>query len=410
MLTLLHYLLLAGYAITPIFYAAVMTHRWHAGPSRAAMRSLAGTAWAAVLLGTAVSVFFAVALGARTRFDQSALAAFYFMTVLIVFKGLLRAGAWLGGRVGGSARWRRFWPAAGQLVLVGLVGVPYGMAAIMTYRPKVGIVGSPLSEYGWRYQIVKFRSLDGVELSGWWIPALAATANDEKRAGNAGRTVLVCHGLGANKLNQLQMARVFYERGYNVLAFDFRAHGESGGQFTSYGDLERRDVLGAVRWLKATHADRSAKVVGVGASLGGAALLAGATQRDSVYARAIDGVILYGTYGDLGTLTGEVAARFVWPVNWLARYVAVPLASVHAGTNLQAFAPVAGAGEVSPRALVVVHGRRDEMIPVHQGEDLFRAAREPKKLILLDADHNSLIEDDATARRAVDFVEANLGR
>ena len=74
------------------------------------------------------------------------------------------------------------------------------------------------------------------------LPAspLSSLRNERTRASD--RTVIVCHGLASNKSNHLLLARELVPHGYNVLIFDFRAHGESDGQLTSLGDLERRDV------------------------------------------------------------------------------------------------------------------------------------------------------------------------
>jgi alpha-beta hydrolase superfamily lysophospholipase len=136
-----------------------------------------------------------------------------------------------------------------------------------------------------------FAASDGVELVGWWIPAARAPASvrGSLRQQWGKNTVLVCHGLAANKSNQLVMARQLVPGGFNVLAFDFRAHGESGGQLTTFGKLEVNDVLGAVRWVRENHADQAHKIFGVGASMGGSALIVAAAD-DSDQGRAIEAV------------------------------------------------------------------------------------------------------------------------
>jgi hypothetical protein len=221
----LHYLLLCCYAATPILFAGILLDRWHRGRSRAALKELVGTATGAMLLGGGMAIFFASAVGARVRYDQILLASFFFMTVLIAVKGVLRLAKVAAARVGLAGRWAKAASFGIHLFLILVLVIPYVMAAVMTYRPKVGIAGTPMKELSWPYEEVYFAATDGTKLSGWWIPAKGAE-----------RTVLLCHGLGANKLNQLHMARRLHEAGYNVLTFDFRAHGESGGQFSSFGD------------------------------------------------------------------------------------------------------------------------------------------------------------------------------
>src|SRR5439155_25632311 len=156
-----------------------------------------------------------------------------------------------------------------RTAVVFCIGMPYVLATVMTYRPKVAPSENPQSMLHWQYEPVTFRATDGTRLSGWWIPAAG---------GESARTVVFCHGLSATKATQLSLTRQLVPGGYNVLAFDFRAHGESGGQLTTFGDLERRDVLGAVRWLRADHPDACRRLVGLGTSTGGAALIAAAAE------------------------------------------------------------------------------------------------------------------------------------
>src|SRR5205823_4336360 len=126
------------------------------------------------------------------------------------------------------------------------------------------VKNDPASQYGFTFQTVSFDATDGTHLSGWWIPA-RGPAHSSGGFERGTRTVLVCHGWGANKAKQLTMARFFVPGGYNVLAMDFRGHGESAGQLTTFGDVERRDVLGAVRWIRSIHPEQAHRLFGIGA-------------------------------------------------------------------------------------------------------------------------------------------------
>ena len=129
-------------------------------------------------------------------------------------------------------------------------------------------------------------------------------------------TVLICHGLASNKSNQFILASGFVPYGYNVLIFDFRAHGESGGQLTSFGDLERRDVLGR-RSLDsgASSIQQAHHIYGVGASMGAAALIAAAAD-PSPEGKAIDAIAAYGRYDSMHAEMQYVASeRFIAPLD-----------------------------------------------------------------------------------------------
>lgn len=426
-----HILLRAAYAVIPIFYSAILLDRWYRLRQKKALGGLISTAVAALVLGGGMATIFAGAVGARVRVDQVLLAGLYFFSLLVVLKGLDKLAMAAGRRAfgvrdeidspmsrSGGNRITGFLdetpahnPPRGRRVGVGVirvavligVGLPYVMAAAMVYRPKVGLAGDPMTEMRWPFEPVTLSATDGERISAWWIPAARPPAGAPAEWGT--RTAVICHGLGANKLNQLLLGRIADARGYNLLAIDFRAHGASGGQFSTFGDHERRDVLGALRWLARNRPEQSRKIIGIGASLGAAAMIAAAGD-DSPEGRSLSGLVVYATYADFGALATDVSReRFPPVMGPLARWVAVPLASIHAGADLAAFRPADAVKRLAGRPMAIIHGRRDEIIPPSHAEALIAAHPGPRKLILLESDHNGIVEDDRAGTEAINFVE-----
>ena len=90
--------------------------------------------------------------------------------------------------------------------------------------------------------------------------------------------VVLVHGLTGSKDDPriVMLAEELHARGFDVLAYDARGHGGSGGRCT-LGHREHHDVAAAVAWAKT----RSVNTVVIGASLGAiAALSYAATVRD----------------------------------------------------------------------------------------------------------------------------------
>ncbi|AUF83818.1 alpha/beta hydrolase [Mesoplasma syrphidae] len=104
---------------------------------------------------------------------------------------------------------------------------------------------------------VKFETSDGVILTG-----VQYITNP-----NSKKWIIANHWFGGHKYWGLYWARPFIELGYNILAYDFRNHGDSEKeQYTTMGILEREDLLAAMKWLYENH---EYEILGLtGASMG----------------------------------------------------------------------------------------------------------------------------------------------
>ena len=413
----LGFILGAVYVVTPAVVAAVAVVQARRARS---VRPAAGfliTCVSGLVIGAAMGTVFAVAVSGRIRVGQVLVTAYFAVAALCALKGvswLLERGSLYLFRVAKRPEqlplprfYRSRFTAAFLLraVVLYAVGLPYVMAVAMVYRPKAGPAGDPMEQLGFRFEPVKFDATDGVRIDGWWIPARRPTPKDLiDRPDWGSRTVILCHGLGANKANQLVMAQDLVPGGYNVLAFDFRAHGASGGQLTTFGDLERRDVLGAIRWLRGNRPKEAGHIYGVGASMGAAALIAAAADPNE--GQALEAVAAYGTYDDLGALVRTVTDRyFIPPLDWLAVRVGFPIASAHVGRLLDRFSPADELQHLWPRPILVIHGKNDRIIDFAHGQNLLDKALQPKYHYWADGDHNDVVADPVLSRTVLLFFD-----
>ena len=192
---------------------------------------------------------------------------------------------------------------------------------------------------------VTFKSTDGVRLSGWLFRGAAATA-----------PIVLCHDLGESKNAVMNIAIALNKAGFTVLAFDFRAHGASGGSGSTLGIQEARDVLGAIDFVaNRPKQDLDARKIGVyGTGMGAHAAVLAAADRPAVRVLVLDGLWPDARF----TLVRHVFAD--WP--WGARHLgAVPVAL---------FPVVAGASIKDGRAADVLPalGRRDLLLVAPAGD------------------------------------------
>ncbi len=449
MLYVVHILMLGVFIALPVVALTVDAIRARRRRKTAPSMPMLVTLIGGVVLGVTLTVVYSIAMKGRASVGQMLLAVYFAFSLLLLLKGfdyVLRAAlvkGWMrvasvpitrADRSGTAAisrattedfpaeplstmptglppppkrrrrlpRFLDILPALLRIAILFGVALPYVMAVIMTYRPKVIPQTDPMRETGMTFEEVEFRSSDGTKIAGWWIPSQVG----RQQVIPSDRTIILCHGLGSGKANMIRVARLFVPRGYNVLLFDFRAHGGSGGQLTSFGDLERRDVLAAARWVKSNRPAQSNKLFGIGASMGASALIMGATESPS--GEVFDAIVVYGTFDDLGALGRRISENnFPPPLSWVAGRVGIPLASIQVGRNLSDFRPADRVADLFPRPILVIHGQEDEIIPFPHGQRLFNAAWEPKRQLWLPrGDHNQILESDDVAETVRRFLES----
>lgn len=71
------------------------------------------------------------------------------------------------------------------------------------------------------------------------------------RSDNAKATILICHGFMCDRYDVGILRKVFKKSQFNVMTFDFRAHGEHReGQYCTFGRDECLDVIAAAKFLR----------------------------------------------------------------------------------------------------------------------------------------------------------------
>ncbi len=249
------------------------------------------------------------------------------------------------------------------------------------FQPERALIQTP-ERAGLRYETVKLRAADGVDLLTWFLPA----------RGTPQATVLFLHGNAENISTHFFNVAWMPGEGFNVLALDYRGYGGSGGTPSLAGvQLDIDAALEAL--LERPDVDRR-RIVLFGQSLGGALAIhyaARGKQRGALRA-----VIADSTFADYRAIVKEKLAGFflTWPFQWL------PALTVD-----NDYAPLASVRAVSPLPLLLIHGERDGIVPIHHSKRLYDAATEPRELWLVpEAGHIQSVGDPALRRRLTEFI------
>ncbi|MBI5960113.1 MAG: alpha/beta fold hydrolase [Chloroflexi bacterium] len=167
-----------------------------------------------------------------------------------------------------------FWIACLGILI--LIGVGFAASLPLMRRRMPDRADDPRL-HGVACDEVHFASRDGLVLGGWWIPGSSPVSG----------TVILCPGQNGSMDKDIPQALPLQQAGYNVLMFDFRAHGRSEGEVVSMGAFEQADLFGALDYLSQ---EREIERVGVlGFSMGAGVALMVAAQDERIAALVVDG-------------------------------------------------------------------------------------------------------------------------
>jgi predicted alpha/beta-fold hydrolase len=195
------------------------------------------------------------------------------------------------------------------------------------------------------------------------------------RATKGAPAVVLAHGFKSSRDEMLPWARFLHEAGYNVLLFDTRACGKSGGGTVGLGAIEAQNIELAVGSAKDAFATGRVGVLGISLSAG-AAILAAANDAD------ISAVVADSAWTDQDL---QLARLSFLPIGQLR----IPLppfgvAAVNAmvGADVTKARPIDVIARVAPRPLFLIHSADDDnaTTTVDGARRLFDAAGEPKQL------------------------------
>ena len=211
---------------------------------------------------------------------------------------------------------------------------------------------------------------DGVTLRAWWF------RSSEPRRG----TVVYLHGVGDNRGSGRRIADRFVPKGFDVIAYDSRAHGDSTGDACTYGYYEKRDLSRVLDRVEAK------PIIVIGSSLGAAVALQAAAEDQRIAA-----VIAVATFSDLRTAASERAPFFASKGNIES---ALQLAGKRASFEVDAVSPVAAAAKIRAPVLVI-HGANDDETPPDHSRRVFTALQGQKRLIIVPgAGHNDSLRPE----------------
>ncbi|MTB52962.1 alpha/beta hydrolase [Lewinella sp. W8] len=243
-------------------------------------------------------------------------------------------------------------------------------------------------EFGVPYEHLRFEGADGVELDTFYVPATVTPRAN----------FIMLHGVGSCKEVYLPYVAALARRGFNVMIWDQRAHGKSGGAYLTYGYREWQDVARAVDWLEARNPGLPTGIYGN--SMGGAVALQSLAREPRLKFGLIE-----STFTDLREVTNAYGRRMSgFPLPYWVTDLVLFFAGRIANFRPGQVRPIDAARSIR-QPVQLIHGDADANINVAHAHRLLAAIGSADKNLYLVAggDHADLWEVGGKAYAAVWF-------
>ncbi len=236
-------------------------------------------------------------------------------------------------------------------ILVCAAAAYAGLCLLVWLVGDVLLFPAPTSSYADDGRIIKLTTRDGAKISAFHQPAADATY-----------TILFSHGNGEDIGRNRRWMDELAARGYSVFAYDYHGYGTSEGRASEQAVYA--DIDAAYDHLTGTLGVPPERIILYGRSIGSGPSVDLATRRP------VAGLVL--------------ECPFASAFRAATRITLLPLDKFR---NLAKMPSV-------PCPVLVIHGRRDMIVPFSQGQALFAAARGPKRSLWIDpAGHNTCIQE-----------------
>lgn len=249
---------------------------------------------------------------------------------------------------------------------------------------------------------VQYSSVHDKRVPAWWCVPTTGTPPYP--------CVIIMHGYGGDKNGLQILAPAFAMRGIATLAIDAEYHGDRkqpGNDILSTYIYRNRDALvqtvidlrRAVDFLQSRQEIDGKRIGYIGLSMGGilGGIVAGVDER-------IQAPILIVAGGDWGYLFST--SQHPTAMQLREKNPELFKSAQKMNEVMGVVEPVNWVARISPRPLLMINGKDDQIVPKECTERLFAAAKEPKEIVWLEGGH--MPQPDAVLRRVDEWLTKHL--
>jgi uncharacterized protein len=218
--------------------------------------------------------------------------------------------------------------------------------------------------------------------------------------------VCLCHGIPAVTYNPNEkggypeLATRFCEAGFVALAFNFRGAGPSQGNIDMVGWTH--DLMAAVEFLNMLPEVDKGRICLLGSSGGAAVSVFVAAKDPRIHAIATLACPAEFDFMAAGYTVDSLIKSF--------REIGIikdpdfPPSADKWLENFKTVSPVNYIDKISPRPLLLIHGDKDDTVPVEHAGRLYDRAGEPKEMTIISGAGHRLRLDERATKVALDWL------
>lgn len=243
-------------------------------------------------------------------------------------------------------------------IILFIVIFPKFIEKRLIFHPDRGNHSITPDVYGLEYDDVTFRTEDGLNLNGWFVPGKKSSSVEDLH------TLLWFHGNAGNINNRLENIKMLHDRvPVNVFIIDYRQYGKSEGKVSEQGTYI--DAGAALTYLHSRKDINHEKIIFFGRSLGSAVAIDLAVKENCCV------LILETPFTSIKEMGKELYPLL--PINLFLRTKYDSLSKIR---------------DVKVPTLIM-HGDKDELVPFEQGRKIYEAANEPKEFYTIPGDNHN---------------------
>ncbi|MBI3259050.1 MAG: alpha/beta fold hydrolase [Ignavibacteriae bacterium] len=220
-----------------------------------------------------------------------------------------------------------------------------------------------------------FLTSDSLLIHGWFIQPHCKPKG----------TILILHGIASNKELMLPNVSTLLVDSFNVVLYDSRAHGESGGEYCTLGYYEKNDVSKCIDKIIEILGDSCAPFGIIGNSMGAAITLQAMAQEKRIVCGVSE-----SSFADLHETMCDYLEQMIhvrW--NWITT-PAFARSEEIAHFHICDVSPENSACSIT-QPVLLIHGDADEKINIRYAHRIFDNLHSPKEFYTVhNAGHENL--------------------